>query len=170
MYWKMIWRFTVLIFIFTFLAPIPFSIVEGYLRSAGREVPIWLFLGKTLAGLLAIGTVFTLLANSYHERILAYCQSKGLGEINSISPNYYSSVAVQTNSSWTIINHAIFVVLFTWLCSLPLNVILLDRPLLEWAYSIIPITSMAFLGLLIGFALHRRRENAASRRQPSSVM
>jgi hypothetical protein len=170
MYWKMIVRLTALVFILTFLAPIPFSVVEGFLRSAGKDVPAGLYLGKSLAELLAIGAVFTLLADTYSERILAYSRSKEICETYHIAPDHYSFASVQTKNPWTIINHAFFVVLFTWLCSFLLNVILFGLPLLGWAYSIVPVTSMAAVGLLVGLALRRRRERAAIRRQTESAM
>jgi type III secretory pathway component EscS len=166
MYWKMIARFTVLIFILTFLVAFSFSVVKGFLLSAGKDVPIWLYLGEFLAELLAIAVVFTLLANVYGERILAYSRSKEkeTGGDDSDAPGQISYASVQTRNSWPIINHAIVIALFSWLCPLPINVIILNQPLSQWAFSIIPIMSMAIVGLLIGFALRMRRNRAAGQK------
>ena len=163
MYWKLIARFTALIFIVTFLVSFSFSVVKGFLLSAGKDVPIWLYLGELLAQLLAVATVFTLLVNMYGERILAYSRSKEkeTGGDDSGATDHTSFASVQTRNSWPIINHAILIALFSWLCPLPINVIILNQPLLEWAYTIIPIMSMAIVGLLIGFALRMRRNKAA---------
>src|SRR5262249_35826972 len=153
-------------FIFTFLVGFSFSVVKGFILSAGKGVPIWLYLGEFLAELSAIAAVFTLLANVYGERILAYSRSKEkeTGVDDSGAPGQISFTSVQTRNSWPIINHAIFIALFSWLCSLPLNVIALNQPLLQWAYSIIPIVSMATVGLLIGFALRKRRDRVAGQK------
>jgi type III secretory pathway component EscS len=162
MYWKMIARFTALIFILTFLVSFSFSIVKGFLLSAGKDVPIWLYLGEFLVELSAVAAVFTLLANVYGERILAYSRSKENETVgdDSGAPDHISFASVQTRNSWPIINHAILIALFSWLFPLPLNVIILNQPLSQWAFSIIPIMSMATVGLLIGFALRLRRNRA----------
>ena len=166
MYWKLIARFTALIFIFTFLVSFSFSIVKGFLLAAGKDVPVWLYLGEFLAELLAIAAVFTLLVNVYGERILDYSRSKEkeTGRDDSSAPGHTSYASVQTRNSWPIIKHAILIALFSWLCPLPINVIILNQPLLEWAYTIIPIMSMAIVGLLIGFALRMRRNKAAGQK------
>jgi|SRR5262245_2167050 len=166
MYWKLIARFTALIFIVTFLVSFSFSIVKGFLLSAGKDVPFWFYLGELLAELLAVAAIFTLLVNMYGERILAYSRSKEkeTGRDDSGAPGQISFASVQTRNYWPIIKHAIFIVLFSWLCSLPLNVIILGQPLVEWAYTIIPLMSMAIVGLLIGFALRRRRDRAAGQK------